>query len=133
MPLFGRVEAPEPDPVTTELLDEIKKLSKQVARLQGEADFIQERRELIERRLELETQIETLTIEKDRREEDFARQKREVEHATGLHRKQSEWERQKAVEEAKLEVQKANLDAERQRFTEQIAFHREQIRAEVDR
>lgn len=122
-----------PDPIAQELLDQVKELSRQVAQLQGERDAIDERRALLDERDDLQTQIQTLTIERDRKEEDFARQRREVEHATGLHRKQSEWERKKAVEEAKLEVQRGNLDAERQRFTEQIAFHKEQIKTEVDR
>lgn len=121
------------DPVAQELLDRIGQLSKQVAELRGERDAIEAARQLTEERTHLRDEIETLTIEKGRREEDFAREKREVEHATGLHRRQTEWERKKAVEEAKLEVQKGNLDAERVRFAEQIKFHKEQIKNEVDR
>lgn len=121
------------DPLAQELLDQVKELSRQVARLQGESDAIDQRRSLMDERDDLQTQIQTLTIERDRKEEDFARQRREVEHSTGLHRKQSEWERQKAVEEAKLTVQQENLSLDRQRFEDQLAFSKEQIKAEVDR
>lgn len=122
-----------PDPLVQELLEEVRRLSKQIATLKGEKDAIDERRALLEDRDNLASQIEQLKIEKDRREEDFARERREVEHATGLHRKQSEWERTKAVEEASIKVREENLSAERQRFQDQIDFNKAQIKAEVDR
>lgn len=121
------------DPVAQELLDRIERLSKQVAELKGEREAVESTTRLTTERLQLLSEIETLKIERDRIEEDHARQIREVEHATGLHRKQTEWERKKAVEEAKLEVEKGNLGAERTRFTEQMDFHKQQIANEVDR
>lgn len=121
------------DPMAQELLDRIERLSKQVAQLKGEKDAIDERRQLIAEKLDLAAEIEQLKIEKGRREEDFARDRREIEHATGLHRKQSEWERKKAVDEAKITVREENLSAERQRFADQIDFQKQQIKAEVDR
>jgi len=48
-------------------------------------------------------------------------------------RKQAEWERERAVEEAKLAVQTANLAAERSRFEDQMEFHRSQIANEMGR
>lgn len=121
------------DPVAQELLERIESLSKQVAELKGEKQAIETARKLTAERTELRTEIETLKIEKARIEEEHARKIREVEHATGLHRRQSEWERTKAVEEAKIKVREENLDAERKRFTEQIDFHKKQIANEVDR
>lgn len=121
------------DPMAQELLDKIEALSKDVAKLRGEKDALSDARKLAQERDSMREEIETLKIEKGRRDEEFARERREIEHATGLHRKQSEWEREKAVESAKLEVEKGNLDAERKRFEEQIEFHKEQIKTEVDR
>jgi chromosome segregation ATPase len=112
------------DPVAQELLEEVRRLSKQVAALKGE---------LAEEAIGLRTEVEELKIQKSRREEEVARERREIEHATGLHRKQSEWERKKAVDEAKITVREENLTAERQRFEDQIEFHKVQIAAEVDR
>lgn len=121
------------DPVAQEVLDEVRRVSKQLAQLQGEKEAVDQARALLGEKLDLAQQVETLKIEKARREEEFARERREIEHATGLHRKQSEWERKQAVEEAKITVREENLSAERQRFTDQISFQKEQIKAEVDR
>lgn len=121
------------DPLAQELLEEVRRLSKQVAQLQGEKDAIDQARALISEKLDLAAEVEQLKIEKSRKEEEFARERRELEHSTGLHRKQSEWERKQAVEEAKITVREENLSAERKRFEDQISFHKEQIKAEVDR
>lgn len=121
------------DPVAQELLEEVRRLSKKVAELKGEQDYVEERRSLLDDRDRILAEVETLKIEKGRKQEEFARERREIEHATGLHRKQSEWERTKAVDEAKITVREENLSAERQRFEDQISFHKEQIAAEVDR
>lgn len=128
--MFGKREE---DPVAQEVLDEIRELSKRVAGLQGERDALKDARKLEAERIELREQLETLRIEKARKEEDHKREKREVEHATGLFRKQSEWERAKAVDEARLAVREENLSAERERFEQQMAFHKEQISGEIDR
>lgn len=135
MGVFGK-ETSTPTPTDTrvaELTDEIRKLSRAVAELRGENEALEDRRVLLNEKLELTAEIEQLKIERERMEEGHARKVREVEHATGLHRKQSEWERTKAVEEATIAVQKGNLDAERTRFEEQLAFHKTQIKNEVDR
>lgn len=115
------------------LTGQIEKLGKQVAQLRGENAALEDRRVLLNEKLELTAEIEQLKIEQERMEEGHARKIREVEHATGLHRKQSEWEREKAVEQAKLEVEKGNLGAEKARFEEQLKFHKAQIKNEVDR
>lgn len=121
------------DPLAQELLDRIERLSKQVAELKGEKEAVSKTAMLATERLQLLTEIETLKIERARIDEEHARKIREVEHTTGLHRKQTTWEREKAVEEAKLTVQQENLSLDRQRFEEQMAFHKEQIKDEIDR
>lgn len=121
------------DPLAEELLEKITDLSRDVAMLRGEKEALGDTRKLADERDSLREQIETLKIEHSRREEEFARERRELEHATGLHRKQSEWERERAVSDAQIAVREENLSAERKRFEEQIAFHKEQIKTEVDR
>lgn len=104
-----------------------------MAGLRGERDALKNSRSLEDERTRLKEDIEKLRIEKARSEEDSARRVREVEHDTGLLRKQVEWERTKAVEEAKLAAREENLTAEQTRFTEQMSFHKDQIANEVDR
>jgi hypothetical protein len=65
------------DPVAQELLEEVRRLSKQVAALKGEHDAIADRRKLAEEAIGLRTEVEELKIQKSRREEE------------------SEWERKK--------------------------------------
>ena len=115
------------------LTEEIRRLTTRVAELRGERDAMAEYDALIEERRTLREQIETLKIEQGRIDEEHARKLRDVEHATGLHRKQSEWERERAVKEAQLEVREGNLAADQTRFEEQMSFHREQIKGETDR
>src|SRR5947207_2941534 len=92
------------DPAIEQLGEKIEELTKTVAKLRGEKDALSEHRNLVRERDALREELEVLKIEKDRRDEEFARERREIEHATGLHRKQSEWEREKAVDEAKITV-----------------------------
>lgn len=121
------------DEQTDELLAEIRDLKRVVAELNGERDAARKELGLADEVAKLKEQIATLKVEKSRIDEEHAREKREVEHATGLLRKQADWERTKAVDEAKLKVREENLTAERKRFEEQIEFHKEQIKTEVDR
>lgn len=79
----------------------------------------------------LREEIETLKIEKGRREEDFARQQREVEHKVGLERKRQEFEVASAKREATLAVREENLKADRARFEEQMKFQTKRFEEEV--
>lgn len=116
----------------TEVMDQLQAITKAVVSLQADFEALNDD-DLLAERNDLREQIETLKIEKSKAEEENARKLREVEHSTGLLRKQVDWEREKAVEEAKLNVQKENLAADRKRFEEQMAFNKEQIKAEIDR
>lgn len=76
-------------------------------------------------------EIETLRIEKARREEEFARKEREVEHKVGLERKRQEFEITQAKRETELTVREENLTADRKRFEEQMGFLTERFEGEV--
>lgn len=80
----------------------------------------------------LKKQISDLEISKSKKEEEFAREKREVEHMVGLERKRSEFEKEAAKREATLSVREENLKAERQRFEDAMAFRDKRFTEEVN-
>lgn len=71
----------------------------------------------------LRATIAKLDIEKSKREEDIARQERELRHKVGLERARQEQEIALAKREAALAAGEANLTAERKAFAEQLAFN----------
>ena len=79
----------------------------------------------------LRQQIETLTIERDRKQEEFDRKEREVEHKIGLERKRQEFEITQAKREATVSIREENLKADRERFAEQLKFHEDRFSKEV--
>lgn len=79
----------------------------------------------------LKGEIEDLTIQKSRKEEEFARKEREVEHKVGLERKRQEFELTSGKKEAILEVREKNLEADRKRFEDQMQFHEKRFTEEV--
>lgn len=80
---------------------------------------------------DLREEIETLKIEKARREEEYARREREVEHKVGLERKRQAVELANATREATLKVREENLAADKTRFAEEMKFQRERFTTEV--
>lgn len=80
---------------------------------------------------ELREQIETLKIEKARKDEEHARREREVEHKVGLERKRQEFEIAQAKREATVAVREENLKADRERFESQLKFHEKRFTEEV--
>jgi len=81
--------------------------------------------------IKLREQIEQLKIEKARREEDFARREREVEHKVGLERKRQEFEIAQSKREATVTVREENLKADRERFEQQLTFQNDRFTTEV--
>lgn len=79
----------------------------------------------------LRTELETLKIEKGRKEEEYARKEREIEHKVGLERKRQETEIGLAKREAILGAQEEALKADRKRFEDQLEFHEKRFTAEV--
>lgn len=75
--------------------------------------------------------LETLRIEKARKDEEFRRKEREIEHKVGLERKRQEFEIEQAKRETSVVVREENLKADRSRFEEQLKFHEERFAAEV--
>lgn len=79
----------------------------------------------------LREEIETLKIEKGRKEEEHSRREREVEHKVGLERKRQETEIGLAKREAVLAAKEEALVADRKRFEDQLTFHEKRFTEEV--
>jgi hypothetical protein len=91
---------------------------KQASHLQGTISKLQE-------------ELETLRIAKARKEEEFAKREREVEHKVGLERKRQEFEIVQAKREATVSIREENLKADRDRFEAQMKFVEERLTQEV--
>ena len=76
-------------------------------------------------------QCEQLKIEKSRREEEFARKEREIEHKVGLERARQEQELQIAKREVLVSAKEENLVADKERFESQMEFHEKRFTEEV--
>ena len=79
----------------------------------------------------LREKLETLEIEKDRKDEVFAKKEREIEHKVGLERTRQKFESEQAKREATVTVREENLTADRNRFEEQMKFQQERFTEEV--
>jgi len=86
---------------------------------------------LEERLAKLREELEAAKLEKARRDEEFARREREIEHKVGLERKRQEFEVSQAKREATVSVREENLKHDRERFEQQLKFHEERFTAEV--
>ena len=126
MPLFDRS-----DPRADELVEEIRKLTREVAELKGERDAGREAVSLARDITRLKKELTDLEIDKDRQEEAHEREKREVEHMVGLQRRRSEMETEAAQRDVKLTVREENLKQDRDRFEKEMEFTRERFEKEV--
>ena len=82
-------------------------------------------------RAALVKEIEDLTISKGRREEEFDRREREVEHKIGLERTRQEFEITQAKRETTVSVREENLSADRERFKAEMEFQRAHLEDEI--
>ena len=87
--------------------------------------------DLSDRVRELRQSVEALEIEKGRKQEEFDRRERELEHKIGLERERQKTELAAGKREATLAVREENLAADQKRFAEQMAFHEKRFTEEV--
>ncbi len=87
---------------------------------------------------ELREEMESLQAATARKQEEFDRRERDVEHKIGLERKRQELDQQRqAMElsaskrEAIVALREENLAADRKRFAEQMEFHDQRFTSEV--
>lgn len=79
----------------------------------------------------LQQEVAKLEIERDKKQEEFARREREVEHKVGLERKRQEFEITQAKRETEVKVREQNLQADKDRFKAEMEFQRGHLQDEI--
>lgn len=102
-----------------------------VSKVNDELQGIKSLRDLSAKVKAAREELETLKIEQARKDEEFERREREIEHKVGLERTRQEFEIEQAKREATVAVREENLDADRRRFEEQMKFQEERFTKEV--
>ena len=80
---------------------------------------------------DLQVSLVELEIQKDRKDEEFAKKEREIEHKVGLERTRQKFEVENSKREATVTVREENLTADRNRFEEQMKFQQDRFTEEV--
>jgi len=102
-----------------------------VSRLTGELEVMKNYNALSIQVKKLKEQVADLEINKAKKQEEFDRKEREIEHKVGLVKKQQEMELKLAVREAKVETAADNLEADRKRFADEMQFQNDRFTSEV--
>lgn len=87
---------------------------------------------LLEDITRLREELESLRIEKGRKEEEYVREKREVTHKLGLDRMRQEQEAANHKTEIELKIREGNLASSEERFKQQMDFQREQLQSQIN-
>lgn len=106
-------------------------VTKALANTEGMLSKLRQAFSLEEQIVKLKEELETQKIEKARKDEEFARREREIEHKVGLERKRQEFEIGQAKREASVTIREENLKQDRERFEKQLKFHEDRFTAEV--
>lgn len=114
-----------------EILDEIRAVSRDLAKLEGQADKTRDELDLATDVVRLKRELTNLEIEKDRLNEQHEREKREVEHMVGLEKKRQTFEIDSAKRDTTLTIREENLKADRDRFEQQMDFMTKRFDSEV--
>lgn len=80
---------------------------------------------------ELQKEITRLEIDLSKKQEDWNKREREVEHKVGLERKRQEFEIEQAKRETTVKVREENLAADKERFKSEMDFQRKRLEEEV--
>lgn len=79
--------------------------------------------------VKLKAEIANLEIEKAKKQEEHAREERELRHMIGLEKKRQEVEMAQAKRETELSVREGNLKAERERFEANLKFNTDRFQS----
>jgi hypothetical protein len=131
MGIFRKTETE--DDATSEVRTQYEQVLRQLAKVQSQLTGLREERDNTSELNSLKRQIATLTIQKDKLEEDNARKIREAEHKAGLLLTGQEQEILLARRQTELEVREGNLKADQDRFAEHMKFRDEHFKREIDR
>jgi hypothetical protein len=113
------------------LTQEIETLSKKIAELKGEQSGTRQIISLTDQVTALKTKIADLDIQRGKKQEEFDRREREVEHKVGLERRRQEQELAAAKREAVVSVREESLTAQQEQFKGQVSFMQERFEYEV--
>lgn len=80
---------------------------------------------------DLKREVARLEIERAKKQEEWDRREREVEHKVGLERKRQEFEITQAKRETTLSVREENLAADKERFKAEMDFQRKHLESEI--
>ena len=94
-------------------------LSREIAVLQGQLDALGDV-------VALRTEVESLKIERSRIEEEFARERREIEHKLGLEKKRQESDLETAIQKADLDAREKWLENQETQFDEKLEWFKKQ-------
>lgn len=79
----------------------------------------------------LTQQVSTLEIKKSKIEEDFAKERREIEHKLGLEKNRQKQELELGLREQQIKLKEENLKADRDRFEANMKFMNDRFSTEV--
>lgn len=79
----------------------------------------------------LRTERNNLSIDLSKRNEQYEKREREIEHKLGLERQRQEQELKLAIREQTIKLQEVALVEDRKRFEGQMAFHEKRFTEEV--
>lgn len=79
----------------------------------------------------LTQQVSTLEIKKSKIEEDFAKERREIEHKLGLEKNRQKQELELGLREQQIKLREENLKADRDRFEANMKFMNDRFSTEV--
>ena len=80
---------------------------------------------------DLKKEIVRLEIERDKKQEEWDRREREVEHKVGLERKRQEFEIEQAKKTTEVTIREENLKADKERFKAEMDFQRKHLESEI--
>lgn len=102
-------------------------VSEAIRRFRGDLDKLTDLDRLREEKATLNEQIEKLKLERDRKQEEFDRREREIEHKVGLERLRQEQERELARREASADAREENQKQAEKSFDERMKFFRDEL------
>jgi chromosome segregation ATPase len=135
MALFRSRIAPLPEALDTAITDGRSEYAQVLAKLEEVKAELKETstvRRVQNQLNKLKEEIADAEIKRSQQEEEFARERREIEHHVGLERQRTELEIEQARKQAQLDVREENLGAEKERFKEHMDFYKEQMDKHID-
>lgn len=114
-----------------QIITQIEGLATVLAEVKSELKETSSARRLQTQLTKLKEEIADAEINRSKQAEEFARERREIEHHVGLERERTTLEIEQGKQQAKLDVREENLWAEKDRFEDHMKFYKEQMDAHI--